>query len=271
MSDVSAGLKIIENLVSKYWSLKRGEPCVGEMVTILGLAKRIDLNEKRAVVKSFVSDSGRYELETYHTAESIAVRRINLDLSEALAACERKVAMEYLTQAARVSKEALEKHQGLERMGILNTCLLLVRHASFYLPSCPDAQALCGFFLYQRGMVAEALYEIASACFKKDRKWMYPGTASIMKENLRPVLEQARPMLLRGCWKKIEGQSPEARFFSAYCQDHQTMYVFGGEGQKRKTLGDLWALKLDTLEWTQMGSSGKLKRTKAVMWLRRSD
>ena len=248
--------------------LEAYETAADELVTISGLSKRQDLNGKQAIVKKFLDDSCRYQLEICITAEVVAVRPDNLDLRESTSACARKLAIEYLTQAMRVGSDVLALTQSFEKMGDLNGCVLLARHASFYVPSCADAQACCGFFLYQRGMVADALYEMASACSKPSQKWLTPHSQDI-KNMILPLLERSRPLLLRGSWTEVEASGPEGRFFPAYCQHGQMLYVFGGEGKAKQILGDLWALDMGALQWTPMSistGSKDFQRTRAAMW-----
>ena len=114
----------------------------------------------------------------------VAVRPEQLELGEAICACERAL------------------------------CRRGTRPST---PSTVSRPKLSGCLLYDRGMVAEALYEIASALIQRRKKWMHAGLASVLRGNLQPILEQARPLVLRGEWERLEGAAaPEPRFFPAY-------------------------------------------------------
>ena len=38
-----------------------------------------------------------------------------------------------------------------------------------------------------------------------------------------------------------------------YCGVSNSIYIFGGMGTQRQLLNDLWRLRMDTYEWTQVG------------------
>ena len=97
----------------------------------------------------------------------LAVRPDQLELGEAIPAGGRALIMMYLTQAFACGSKAGALPQDFERMGFINAGLLSARHAAFYTPDCVEAQALSGCLLYDRGMVAEALYEIAFALIQR--------------------------------------------------------------------------------------------------------
>ena len=48
------------------------------------------------------------------------------------------------------------------------------------------------------------------------------------------------------------GRSDHAACCLNYGQDHPQLLVYGGVDNGRKTLGDMWMLDVDTVQWTEV-------------------
>lgn len=74
-----------------------------------------------------------------------------------------------------------------------------------------------------------------------------------------------QPPLLAAAEAGAAGAAPCPRKGAAvaYCAATNSLYVFGGMAGDRAVLGDLWRLRMDTWQWSQVSCAGWLQTGKA--------
>lgn len=96
-----------------------------------------------------------------------------------------------------------------------------------------------------------------------DRMIVYGGSTSTDGASFDPRSDVWALDLGSGAWTELEiqGEGPGERLFhaAAISDDGRTMYVYGGGDEGAFTgpfFGDLWALDLETLRWTELHDGG---------------